>query len=744
MSRFRKGLTHALIVALPLCGIMLPDPACAGSQGYCLPLVDIATETHRQVIVDREPGQYLGHPTTVLLEDNKTMIAVYPKGHGRGAIVMKRSADGGLTWSERLPTPENWATSKETPTIHRVIDPDGVKRLILFSGLYPIRMSVSADDGWTWTPLKPIGDFGGIVTMASVERLAGGHIMALFHDDGRFLRGSGKRAKFYVYKTISADGGLTWSQPAVIAEHSEAHLCEPGLIRSPNGRQMAVLLRENSRKLNSFVIFSDDEGETWTKPRELPGALTGDRHVGKYAPDGRLFITFRDTTHISPTKGDWAGWVGTYEDIVNGREGQYRIRLMDNTKGADCAYPGLELLPDGTFVTTTYGHWTEGQSPYIVSVRFKLSELDSRAAALRPKYHDLFVSGTNGYHTYRIPALLPAANGTLLAFCEGRKSGRSDSGDIDLLVKRSQDSGRTWSRQQIVWDDGGNTCGNPCPVVDRTTGVIWLLMTWNHGQDREGAIKKNTGKDTRRVFVTCSNDNGLTWSQPREITDSTKHPEWRWYATGPGVGIQLTQGPWKGRLVIPCDHSVVLPEDPTGYHSHVIFSDDHGKTWKLGGDIRPAVNECQAVELADATLLMNMRNYDRSKTTRALATSADGGITWSEVRHDPVLVEPICQASFLRYTKQPDHDRNRLLFSNPGHGESGQRRDMTIRMSYDEGETWPIQRLLWPGPAAYSCLAVLPKGEIACLFEGGDQHPYERIIFARFTRQWLISVQGEP
>ena len=168
--------------------------------------------------------------------------------------------------------------------------------------------------------------------MASVERLKDGSYMALFHDDGRFLRGEGKKAKFRVYKTISHDGGRTWGQPEVIAEHPDAHLCEPGLIRSPDGKQIAVLLRENRRKHNSFVIFSDDEGKTWTEPRELPGSLTGDRHVGKYAPDGRLFVSFRDTTHESPTKGDWVGWVGTYDDIVAGREGQYRVRLMDNTK----------------------------------------------------------------------------------------------------------------------------------------------------------------------------------------------------------------------------------------------------------------------------------------------------------------------------------------------------------------------------------------------------------------------------
>ena len=180
---------------------------------------------------------------------------------------------------------------------------------------------------------------------------------------------------------MSTDGGLTWSAPEVIASLPDAQLCEPGALRSPDGKQIALLLRENSRTRNAFVIFSNDEGRTWTAPRELPGALTGDRHVARYAPDGRLFITFRDMALDTPTKGDWVAWVGTYADIVNGREGQYRVRLMDNQNDWDCAYPGLELLPDGTFVTTTYGHWDAGAEPYIVSVRFTMAELDRLAGS---------------------------------------------------------------------------------------------------------------------------------------------------------------------------------------------------------------------------------------------------------------------------------------------------------------------------------------------------------------------------
>ena len=354
------------------------------SKGYSIPTIDLSKQAHRQIIVDREKGQYLGHPSTVLLEDNKTMLVVYPKGHGRGGIVYKRSNDGGLTWSSRLPTPKNWETSKEVPTIHRVIDAKGKKRLIMWSGLYPARLAISDNDGNSWSELKPVGDWGGIVVMGCLEPLktGKGNYMAMFHDDGRFFKGKMKRKidpVFTLYKTFSKDGGLTWSYPEVILARSDVHLCEPGIIRSPDGKQLCVLLRENARRRNSYVIFSSDEGKTWTNPRELPASLTGDRHTGRYSKDGRLFISFRDRTHETPTFGDWVAWVGTYSDIVNGREGQYRVRLMDNHKSADCAYPPVEILPDDTLVTTTYGHWAKGESPYIVSVRLKLSELDAIA-----------------------------------------------------------------------------------------------------------------------------------------------------------------------------------------------------------------------------------------------------------------------------------------------------------------------------------------------------------------------------
>ncbi len=342
--------------------------------------IDLSGDEARRAVVDREPGQYLGHPTTVLLEDGKTVLCVHPAGHGKGAIRLKRSDDGGRSWSQRLPVPASWATSLETPTIHRTVDAAGKRRLVVFSGLFPIRSSISEDDGATWTELEPIGDFGGIVAMASVARLRDGRYAAWFHDDGRYFRADSKQAKpvrFTLYQTLSDDGGLTWNEPRAIWSGTDLHLCEPGFVRSPDGTTIALLLRENRRAQESHVMSSDDDGATWTAPQPLNAALTGDRHVAAWSGDGRLVVTFRDMQKDSPWRGDWVVWVGAWQDLADGKPGTHRARLMDNRHGWDCGYPGLELLPDETFVATSYGHWVEGEAPFVVSLRFTLAELDA-------------------------------------------------------------------------------------------------------------------------------------------------------------------------------------------------------------------------------------------------------------------------------------------------------------------------------------------------------------------------------
>ena len=350
--------------------------------------------------------------------------------------------------------------------------------------------------------------------------------------------------------------------------------------------------------------------------------------------------------------------------------------------------------------------------------------------------HNVFVSGEGGYHTYRIPSLIVTPRGTLLGFAEGRRQSSSDTGDVDLLLKRSLDQGQTWGPAQTVWDDGPNTCGNPCPVVDRETGTIWLPLTWNRGDDPEAQIIAQQSQDTRRVFIASSTDDGLTWSKPREITDSVKPAHWTWYATGPGAGIQIERGPHRGRLVIPCDH---IEAGTRHYYSHVIYSDDHGETWQLGGSTpQHQVNECEVVELTGDRLLLNMRNYDSTQRTRQQAISSDGGLTWGQQRHVPELVEPICQASIRRLTWPDTGQRSVILFSNPA---STKRESLTVRASFDEGDTWPVARLLDGRPSAYSCLTVLPDGKVGILYEAGEKHPYENLIFARFPVDWLLQGQ---
>jgi sialidase-1 len=343
------------------------------------------------------------------------------------------------------------------------------------------------------------------------------------------------------------------------------------------------------------------------------------------------------------------------------------------------------------------------------------------AAAGEPTFRDVFTSGKEGYHTFRIPALIVTPGGTLLAFCEGRKTSRSDHGDLDLVLKRSTDGGKTWGPLELVYEEGGTkkiTIGNPCPVVDESTGVLWLPFC----------------RDNDDVLVMSSKDEGKTWSKPVDITAAVKKKGWTWYATGPGVGIQLRHGPHKGRLLIPCDHRERAAGGEAKY-SHAFYSDDHGKTWQLGENVGLDTNECQAVELADGTVMMNMRNYaPRHKGQRAVALSKDGGRTWGALSYDEALIEPVCQASFLRYTGA-GKGKDRILFSNPASKRS--RDHLTIRLSYDEGKTWPVARVLHAGPSAYSCLTVLPDRSIGCLYEAGEKSAYETICFARIDLDWL-------
>lgn len=335
----------------------------------------------------------------------------------------------------------------------------------------------------------------------------------------------------------------------------------------------------------------------------------------------------------------------------------------------------------------------------------------------------VFTSGTEGYHTFRIPAILTTPN-YVLAFCEGRVSGGGDSGDIDLVLKRSADGGATWSDLSVVHHEKGFTCGNPAPVWDRDTGELILLLTKNPADAHEGRIL--TGEDPpRTVWITRSKDEGATWSTPEDISASTRKPEWRWYATGPCHGIQLQSG----RLLIPANHST--SPDHKDWFSHVIYSDDHGKTWAIGGIHQGYTNESTIAELADGRVYQNMRSY-KKENRRRIAWSSDGGLTWTEDQTDNTLIEPVCQGSV--FSTAPTDGSPSLLFSNPA---STKRERMTVRRSVDGGATWVAAAELYAGPSAYSDLTILPDGMIGCLFERGVKGPYETIVLARISMDHL-------
>ena len=349
-----------------------------------IPTLDISDEEARQIVVEELPGRYLGHPDTVLLPDGKTMYCVYPPEHAGDGLFLQKSVDGGLTWSGRLPVPDNWKTGKDVPTIHHVVGPDGVARLICMSGGHEATQAISVDEGVTWTPLA-LNGLSCWVVPNRVIPISGGRHLILYA-----VRGKRDRPDdIAIARAISRDGGLTWTETR-LPQHPDGLPDEPGVIQSPDGSQIVAVMREESRAYNSMIMTSDDEGTTWSPYQEVAAAVTGDRHNLRYAPDGRLVAVFRDTAPASPSKGHFVAWVGTYDDLVNGGEGQFRILLLRNRrphhdpKWFDCGYAGLEVLPDGTFVATTYTVHHKGKQPSVVSVRFRLDELDLKLAALKP------------------------------------------------------------------------------------------------------------------------------------------------------------------------------------------------------------------------------------------------------------------------------------------------------------------------------------------------------------------------
>ena len=358
--------------------------------------VDISDDSHRHVIVAQGTEKaWQGHPHTVLLPGGKTMFCAWQGRqdgtgkHGAPVGLLKRSDDGGLTWSDLLKVPPNWrAVGRGHPTIHRLVDAQGVARLFVFcrdEQRASFLQALSEDDGNTWSPMQrlplnnpadaPITGWTPPISIVEACDADGGKKHLMWYE----RTSDGRPAPGLIWQSASHDGGLTWGESKSVVNAPGAS--EPAVIRSPHGSQLLMLIREytsEDRRINSFFSVSDDEGGTWSDAKALPLALTGDRHLARYAPDGRLVVVFRSRVARDDPDSHFVAWVGRYEDITQGREGEYRVKLLHSYAGWDHGYPGLEVFPDGTFVGTTYIKYRPGSETHsVVSVRFRLGNIES-------------------------------------------------------------------------------------------------------------------------------------------------------------------------------------------------------------------------------------------------------------------------------------------------------------------------------------------------------------------------------
>ncbi len=371
----------------------------------------------------------------------------------------------------------------------------------------------------------------------------------------------------------------------------------------------------------------------------------------------------------------------------------------------------------------------------------------SAAAVGEPQFSDVFASGKEGYKSIRIPAVAVSRNGTVLAFAEGRTVA-TDQASNDIILKRSSDGGKTWGPLQIIAEDGANSLNNPTVVVERKSGRVYLMYQRIPAHLKEASRDIETGYEGTNVYrnmLIWSDDSGATWSKPLDVTRTTKRPAGATtLASGPGNGIQLTRGPHKGRIILPFNEGPYWQ-----WNNFAVYSDDRGRSWQYGENVpgafvpdnkqghRSQLNEAQMVELSDGSVRLNSRTF-AGAYLRKTSVSKDGGKTWSKVEDVPELRDPSCNGSIFRFSFNNGKGQGKILYSGP---DSMERDTGTIYLSLDDGRTWPVKRILWPGSFAYSALVKTADGFVGCLFETDN---YGRIVFARFPIEWIDAAGTKP
>jgi len=697
-----------------------------------LPVVDLSSDESRHVIIAAgTESVYQGHPTTVLLPDGKTLYCAWSTGHGGPAGALAVSRDGGLTWS-RLDNilPPGFRKHRNCPSLYRMIDMQtGKVRLWVFSAYPKMPRIMSEDSGKTWTEPEPLG-LDCVMTFSSVLRLSDGNYLGFYHRR--------KGDSLVVLQTRTENGGMTWSQPAVIADVKGKKPCEPFVFRSPNNRELCCLMRENTHKGRSLMMFSRDEGRTWSRPKDTPWGLTGDRHYGRYTNDGRLVIAFRDKAIGSETYNHFVAWVGTYDDIRNNRPGEYRIKLLTSYDGrGDCGYAAMERLPDGTIIATTYlKYWPGNRKHSVVSVRFDIKETDAMLARLLVKqsqanekesfFHSETLFKTEpGHRNARGVHMVVAPNGDALAFNGTCRS-----------LRRSSDQGKTWQPKESLPDAYGNV------VLDEAAGHLLLL---------------NANKTVPHLYRSA--DNGKTWAREAIVIK----PNVMGHGTGAvpidprcmETGITLRHGKHKGRLLIAARLQPPAGDNAQEYwmynYNTALYSDDQGRTLQVSDGIMTGTGEAALAELSDGRIYYNSRSHMSVDNRRRIAWSHDGGQRFVDWQVSDDLLE-IGEPFYFKYGRRPSYGcraglvripngvvgaRDVLLYSSPD-WPGGWRYQMTVWASLNGARTWPVKRLVDQGRSAYSSLAAGKDGTIYLLYEAGKKRLYDEVKVASFNLAWLM------